>query len=190
MLAPEVDQPAGILVAPGEARAYTWTLSALFPTVFADPGEYWLEIEVPAQGGDRIARHVEIVESSLEYACGKAVMILRTRVVPDAAGQVVLDDPIYLRSRGERLPHRIMWPTGSVVPGATERVFLCGSLAEITWIEADGPDVRRRIKNVISGDSPDQWPREEDADPRFAPSIDAPGVEQRRIGIEKRLGAP
>jgi hypothetical protein len=183
-------QLPGLRLAPGEQRAYTWTLSSLFPMVFADAGDYWLEIEVPAQGGDRIARHVEVVESSLDYACGRAVMILRTRVAPDGVGQVTLADPVYLRLRGERLPPRIAWPAATAVPAANERVFLCGSLAGITWIEPDGLDVRRRIQSLIDGDAPDQWPRDEERDPRFAPSADAPAVEQRRIGIEKRLETP
>ncbi len=59
-----------------------------------------------------------------------------------------------------------------------------------TVIEPDGPEARRRIQSLIDGDSPDQWPRDEERDLRFAPSADTPAVEQRRIGIEKRLAVP
>jgi hypothetical protein len=180
----------GIALAAGENRAYTWSLSALYPSLFVDPGDYWLEIEVPAQGGDRIARHVEVAEPTLEYACGRAALILRTRVAAGQAGQVALDDPIYLRLRGERLPRFVAWPAGTPLPAAGQRVFACGSLAGVSWVAPDGAQARQVIQRLLDGDPPDLWPRDEESDPRFAPPPDLPGSEQRRIGIDKRLNAP
>jgi hypothetical protein len=184
-----------IVLAPGQRQELSWNLSKLFPGVFVAPGDYWLQLEMPAQGGDRIQRHVEIVESSLAYVCGRAGAILRTRVAPLAGdpSKLRLDDPIYVRLRGERLPDTIAWPANRSRPAGRgrrrERVILCGTGSAIVWIEPDTPESRQRIRDLIANDSDAEWPRDEDRDPRFIPDPgpEQPAVEQRHLSLDRRL---
>jgi hypothetical protein len=165
----------------------------MFPGVFVDAGDYWVELEVPAQGGERIARRVELADASMAYGCSRAAAIMRARVAPSpgAAGKIALVDPIYLRLRGERWPQSVGWPAQTPQPSGRERAIVCGNGGTISWVERDTPDARRKLKDLVAADPPEAWPRDEDRDPRFAPPSgqNLPGSEQQRIGLDRRLSA-
>ena len=180
-----------VYLKPGEHGTVTSNLSKLFPNVFTTAGDYWVQLSLPARGGERIARHVEIFEASLAYACAHAAVVLRAHVRPVCCDthKATIEDAIHLRQRGERLQQYVKWPDDAPV-APTNRLIVCATPPDVFWIERDTPEARDRIRQLVSTDPDAWWPRDEDRDPRFAVSADLPASEQRRTSLDKRLSTP
>lgn len=163
----------------------------LFSGVFDSAGDYWMELDIPAQGGEYLRRHYELYAPTQAYACSRADQILRVRVVSTKGTDIQWDDPVYLRLRGERLAHDTQWPVelGKV---NTARYILCAQQQKIMYAEPDTESARQSLAGLLENDPPEWWSHQEDNDPRFAQPVgqpEMPGSEMRKSQLQRRLGA-
>jgi hypothetical protein len=180
-----------VTLAPDATQTLRMDLNALYPGVFAEPGDYALLMEFPAQGGERVERRIEYIEASLFNACGGASHVLRAHVTVEGAGttaMAVLTDPVAVRQNGERLPARVPWAVVGLLPTG-ERRILCVTDHKITFAGRDTPEARNQLRTLLEADSRDWWSHAEDADPRFAPppnEYGPPGA-LRQDALNRRL---
>lgn len=180
-----------LTLAPNATQTLRMDLNELYPGVFAESGDYGLQMEFPAQGGERVERRIEYVEQSLFNACGGASHVLRAHVKVEGAGAkatAVLTDPVSLRQNGEPLTARVPWAVVGLLPTG-ERRILCVKDNQITFAGRDTPEARSQLATLLQTDSFEWWSHAEDADPRFAPSPDeyGPPGALRQDAIKRRL---
>ncbi len=176
--------PPVLDLAADESRSVDVDLGQWYPGAFTEPGDYWLQLQLPAQGGERLQRHLKRTQPSLAYICGRANQVLRARTKVEA-GQATLSDPVYLRQRGEKIAAQIAWTLPAPLP-AGERWLLCAMDDRLTYAVRDTAEARRQAGDAVRDDPPEWWSHDEERDPRFA-VIDGPGSEQKRMGLELRL---
>ena len=173
-------------LAPGGSQSAKIDLNQLFPGVFTVAGDYWIDFDLPAQGGQHLRRHVEVVEHSLAYLCGRASQILRVKVKADGHGAVTLGDSVYLRLRGDRLPDQLPWTLPAPLP-AGERRIVCADNGKLTFSSLDSQAFRQQLGALVAADPPEWWSRTESADPRFSVPDQGPGSVQRQQELQRRL---
>lgn len=180
-----------LTLAPNATQTLPVDLNALYPGVFAESGDYGLQMDFPAQGGERVERRIEYVEQSLFNACSGASHVLRAHVTVEGAGgkaMAVLTDPVSLRQNGAPLPARVPWAVVGLLPTG-ERRILCVKDNTITFAGRDTPAARSQLVTLLQSDSFDWWSHAEDADPRFGPPANeyGPPGALRQDAIQRRL---
>ncbi len=191
--APSLPTPVPTVSVPGQGQVLIpidWR--ELYPGLFDASGDYWLTIEIPAQGGDRLQRHVIVSEHSVADACGRADQILRVRLKSLGPKDLVIEDPVYLRLRGQALPQTLDRGSDLATAAAGQRWILCAEAGLVTFAGPDTSGFRQQLVDLLANDPPEWWSHAEDADPRFAApknQADGPASELHRLDLQRRLQA-
>jgi hypothetical protein len=182
---------AGVVTVPAHGQqTVAIDLRTLYPGAFDASGDYWLDIEIPASGGDRLQRHVEVTDHSLAYSCGRADQILRLRIKEMTAAQIAIEDPVYLRLRGDRLSTDLPPVADFGSAKAGERWIACAEAGKVSFAAHDTAELRTQLAALLENDDLAFWSHQEDADPRFAAPAnqpELPGFELHKVELQRRL---
>jgi len=184
---PNSNEPQVVEIEPSKSKILNIDMAKLYTGIFDKPGDYWFQLDIPAQGGEMVMRHIEIVEKSLAYACSRASHILRVKVKLDN-NTATLDDPVYLRLRGEMLPGKIEWTNKAESPNG-ERRILCLEGNLITYDAPDNHEILEQLENLLANDPIEWWSHAEDSDERFQipDRTDIPESVQKQALLKSRL---
>lgn len=171
---------------PHESRTLQWDLAALAPSLFTVPGDYYIRMELPAAGpNDFLDLHVERVERSSAFLCGRAQVIARGRVGARAAAQVPLSDVIALRGDPGPNAQAIALPPWSAPPAPDRRAIICWHDGHPEWVETETATLTAKIEALVKDDPAPLPP-----DARFTPKDDAPASVLHVREVHLRLAAP
>jgi hypothetical protein len=175
-----------VVFKPHETKSFEWDLAALVPSLFTVPGDYYIRVEVPAAGdNDFFDLHVERVERSSAFLCGRAQIIARPRVESIAGRKITVSDPIALRGDPGAQKEPIELPAWSAAPQKGRRAIICLHDGKAEWVESETSQLSAQILGVVEGDNPPFPP-----DARFTPKEDLPASELHKIEARTRLAAP
>jgi len=172
---------------PDQEQTIDADINNLYPGKFIKPGDYWLEFNISASGGERILVHLELFEQSLSYFAGRANIILRTKLKL-TGNTFTLEDPIYLRLQGDRLPVTMQLNLESKYFEGDRRI-LCFEHNMLTYNGPDNFENLNFLENVLINDPLEWWSQDEDNDERFKiPENDkVPGSIFKQEKLKSRL---
>lgn len=171
---------------PREAKTLDLDLATLAPALFTAPGDYYIRVELPAAGpNDFFDLHVERVERSSTFLCGRAQQIARARIESIDGATVKLGDVIALRGDPAPLGRQATLPAWNTAPPRGRRAIVCWSDGRPAWIEAQTPALADSIQRLVEGDGAPLPP-----DPRFVIRQELPGSELHKTEVRLRLAAP